>query len=472
MSASVIPSLMVLALFAALLLGFPVAFSIAAVALSFGAFGVVTDAFPAPFLLAIPMRVLGILLNDNLLAIPFFVFIGLLLERSGMAEEMLDAFGRLLASVRGGLAYAVVIVGAALAATTGIVSASVVAMGLTTLPVMLRYGYSPALASGVIAASGTLAQMIPPSIVLIVLAEQMDVELPQIYRGALGPSILIVGCYLVFLFVASRLYPAALPAAPDSAQAEPLGIRVRRALVKGAPPVLIVGAILGSIFLGVATPTESGAVGAVATLLYGLARGKLRLASLRQAMDSTGILCSCIVFLLIGATCFSLVFRGFDGPLWIEAAFNHLPGGRLGFLVAINALIFLLAFFLDFFEIAFIVVPLIEPVATKLGINPLWLAVVLAVNMQTSFMYPPFGLALYNLRSVAPARVRTSQIYLGVAPFILIQVIVLGLILAFPQIVTLETAEKQRLDRLMLERQIESPQRANGDRDTGGKAGP
>jgi tripartite ATP-independent transporter DctM subunit len=456
MNASGVPALMVLALFAALMLGFPVAFSIAAVALSFGALGIVMGAFPAAFLDAIPLRALGILLNDNLLAIPFFVFIGLLLERSGMAEEMLDAFGRLLAPVRGGLAYAVVIVGAALAATTGIVSASVVAMGLTTLPVMLRYGYSPSLASGVIAASGTLAQMIPPSIVLIVLAEQMDVELPQIYRGALGPSALIVGCYLLYLCLASRFFPAALPAAPASAQGEPLGVRAGRALAKGAPPVAIVGAMLASIFFGVATPTESGAVGAVATLVYGLIRGKLGSGSLRQAMDSTGILCSCIIFLLIGATCFTLVFRGFDGALWIDAAFARLPGGRLGFLVATNVLIFLLAFFLDFFEIAFIVVPLIEPVSAKLGINPLWLSVVLAVNMQTSFMYPPFGLALYNLRSVAPSAIRTSQIYRGVAPFIAIQIIVLALIIAFPRIVTLEPAEKERLDRLLIERQLDS----------------
>ncbi|MGE5823973.1 MAG: TRAP transporter large permease [Bacteroidota bacterium] len=456
MSASPLPPLMVLALFAALLAGFPVAFSIAAVAFAFGAAGLALGAFPPAFLFAIPLRVLGILLNDNLLAIPFFVFIGLLLERSGIAEDMLDAFGRLLAPVRGGLAYAVVLVGAALAATTGIVSASVVAMGLTTLPVMLRYGYSPALASGVIAASGTLAQMIPPSIVLIVLAEQMDVELPQIYRGALGPSALIVGLYLLFLYLASRFYPGALPAAPASAQGERLRTRLRRALVNALPPVAIVGALLASIFLGIATPTESGAVGALATLFYGRARGKLTPASLRQAMDATGILCSCIIFLLFGATCFSLVFRGFDGPLWIEAAFAHLPGGRLGFLVSVNALIFLLAFFLDFFEIAFIVVPLIEPVSAKLGINPLWLSVVLAVNMQTSFMYPPFGLALYNLRSVAPPGLRTSQIYRGVAPFIAIQVIALALIIAFPRIVTLEPAEKERLDRLLLERRIET----------------
>jgi tripartite ATP-independent transporter DctM subunit len=456
MSASDVPALMVLALFAGLLLGFPVAFSIAAVALSFGVLGIFMGTFPPAFLDAIPLRVLGILLNDNLLAIPFFVFIGLLLERSGLADEMLDAFGRLLAPVRGGLGYAVVIVGAALAATTGIVSASVVAMGLTTLPVMLRYGYSPALASGVIAASGTLAQMIPPSIVLIVLAEQMDVELPQIYRGALGPSALIVGCYLAYLYLASRFFPRALPAAPASAQGERLAVRARRAIVKGAPPVAIIGAILGSIFFGIATPTESGAVGAVATLIYALAQGKLDSKSLRQAMDSTGILCSCIIFLLIGATCFTLVFRGFDGALWIDAAFARLPGGRLGFLVAINVLIFLLAFFLDFFEIAFIVVPLIEPVSAKLGINPLWLSVVLAVNMQTSFMYPPFGLALYNLRSVAPASIRTSQIYRGVAPFIAIQIFVLALIIAFPRIVTLEPAEKERLDRLLIERKLDS----------------
>jgi tripartite ATP-independent transporter DctM subunit len=456
MSASDVPALMVLALFAGLLLGFPVAFSIAAVALSFGVLGIFMGTFPPAFLDAIPLRVLGILLNDNLLAIPFFVFIGLLLERSGLADEMLDAFGRLLAPVRGGLGYAVVIVGAALAATTGIVSASVVAMGLTTLPVMLRYGYSPALASGVIAASGTLAQMIPPSIVLIVLAEQMDVELPQIYRGALGPSALIVGCYLAYLYLASRFFPRALPAAPASAQGERLAVRARRAIVKGAPPVAIIGTILGSIFFGIATPTESGAVGAVATLIYALAQGKLASKSLRQAMDSTGILCSCIIFLLIGATCFTLVFRGFDGALWIDAAFARLPGGRLGFLVAINVLIFLLAFFLDFFEIAFIVVPLIEPVSAKLGINPLWLSVVLAVNMQTSFMYPPFGLALYNLRSVAPASIRTSQIYRGVAPFIAIQIFVLALIIAFPRIVTLEPAEKERLDRLLIERKLDS----------------
>ena len=424
-------------LIVAIIAGFPVAFSIAAVAAVFGVIGILTGHFTPPFLLAMPLRIEGFFQNENLLAIPLFLFMGLLLERTQIAEDMLHALDELFGRIRGGMAYTVIVVGASLAAMTGFVSAAVISIGLIGLPTMLRKGYDPRLASGVIAASGTLAQILPPSIVLIVLADQMDVSLIEIYHGVLIPSVLLVGLYLLYVFVVTRWRPERAPAALTKRRIRRIGRRFGRALQwpPGFPLGLIL-LVLASIYFGVATPTEGGAVGAVGALLLGLVRRKLTLRRLRQAMDATGILCCCVLFLLFGASFFTLVFRGLDGHLWIEALFQHLPAGRLGFLLFVNLVVFLLAFFLDFFEIAFIVLPLIAPVASKMGIDMTWLAVLLAVNLQTSFMHPPFGIALYNLRSVAPAEVETTQIYWGAVPFILIQLLMVCVLIAFPQVVS------------------------------------
>ena len=438
MSTEVLAPAMFASLVIALIAGFPVAFSIAAVAAAFGVVGILSGHFMPEFLLNMPLRLEGFFHNENLLSIPLFLFMGMLLERTGIAEDMLHALDRLFGRIPGGMAYTVVLVGASIAAMTGFVSASVIAIGLIALPAMLRKGYDPRLATGVIAASGTLAQILPPSIVLIVLADQLDVSLIDIYHGVLLPSALLVGLYLLYVFLVTRWKPKFAPvalSATTAAQNE-RAIWTEAAIAAGFPIGLILF-VLASIYFGVATPTEGGAVGVCGALLLGLLRRKLTLPNLRQAMDATGILCSCVLFLLFGASFFMLVFRGLDGHVWIESLFQHLPAGQLGFLVFINVAIFFLAFFLDFFEIAFIVLPLIAPVAHKLGIDMTWLAVLIAVNLQTSFMHPPFGIALYNLRSVAPASVRTPQIYWGAVPFLLIQLLMVGILIAAPGIVSM-----------------------------------
>jgi tripartite ATP-independent transporter DctM subunit len=422
---------LVLALFA----GFPVAFSLAAVAGAFGAIGVTTGHFNATFLNNMLFRIQGTFNNDNLLALPLLIFMGMLLERTGIAEDMFVALNRLFGRLSGGLAYTTIIVGAALSAITGFVSASVVAIGLISLPVMLRAKYDPKLATGVVAAAGTLAQVIPPSLVLIILAEQLEVSLLEIYRGALLPAAFLVMSYLSYILLVTRLSPERAPSTlgRDVAPQSQIVLEVVRA---AGPPLGIVSAVLAAIYFGVATPTEGGAIGVVAILLLGLAGRKLTGRNLRQAMDVTGILCSGILFLLLGASFFMLVFRGLEGHLWIESLFKFLPAGQVGFIVFVNVAIFFLAFFLDFFEIAFIVLPLIAPIARHLGIDMVWFTVLLAVNLQTSFMHPPFGIALYNLRSVTPSSVLTSQIYWGAVPFLVLQVLMVGLLIAVPQIVT------------------------------------
>ncbi len=430
-----IAPLMFLGLVVFLLLGYPVAFALAANGLLFAGIGIAAGLFDFSLLQALPERIYGIVANPTLLAIPFFVFMGLILERSGMAEDLLDTIGQLFGSVRGGLAYAVILVGGLLAATTGVVAATVIAMGLISLPVMLRYGYDKRLATGVIAASGTLAQIVPPSIVLIVLADQLSVSVGAMYKGALLPGMLMVGLYLVYVFAVTVFKPLAAPAMPASARTlhgTALLLRVFTTLI---PPLVLIFLVLGTIFLGVATPTEGGAMGAAGALLLAVGRGRLSRLKLTQAMDSTTKLTTFVIFILIGSTIFSLVFRGLDGDLWVEHLFNQLPGGVLGFLIAVNLLIFTLAFFLDFFEIAFIVVPLIGPLAYKLGIDPVWFGIMLAVNMQTAFMHPPFGFALFYLRSVAPKAIRTADIYWGAIPFLLIQLVMVVIVLSFPQIV-------------------------------------
>jgi tripartite ATP-independent transporter DctM subunit len=429
---------MFLGLVVFLLLGYPVAFALAANGLLFAAIGLGSGAFDFSLLSALPERVYGIVANPTLLAIPFFALMGLILERSGMAEDLLDTIGQLFGAMRGGLAYAVIFVGALLAATTGVVAASVIAMGLISLPVMLRYGYDKRLASGVIAASGTLAQIIPPSLVLIVLADQLGASVGDMYQGALLPGMALVGLYLLYVFAVTLVKPAAAPAMPASARTLHGSALLVRVLTTLVPPLVLIFLVLGTIFLGVATPTEGGAMGAAGALLLALARGRLTRLQLTQAVDSTTKLTTFVIFILIGSTIFTLVFRGLNGDVWVEHLFAQLPGGVLGFLIVVNLMVFVLAFFLDFFEIAFIAVPLLAPVAAKLGIDPIWFGVMLAVNMQTAFMHPPFGFALFYLKSVAPPSIRSGDIYRGAIPFLAIQLLMVAMVLAFPGIVLVD----------------------------------
>jgi tripartite ATP-independent transporter DctM subunit len=441
-----------------LLLGYPVAFSLAANGIFFGLLGIEMGLLKPELLQALPERVFGIMRNDTLLAIPFFTFMGLILERSGMAEELLDTIGQLFGAIRGGIAYAVVFVGALLAATTGVVAASVISMGLISLPIMLRYGYSPRLAAGVIAASGTLAQIIPPSLVLIVLADQLGKSVGDMYQGALVPGLTLAACYMGYVLLVSLVKPQAAPALPPQARTLrgwALAARVAGTLV---PPLVLIGLVLGTIFMGVATPTEGGAMGATGALVLALARRRLNFTLLRQAMDSTAKLTSFVIFILVGSTVFGLTFRAVDGDLWVENLLTTLPGGAMGFLIVVNILVFVLAFFLDFFEIAFILVPLLAPVAAKLGIDLVWFGVMLGVNMQTSFLHPPFGFSLFYLRSVAPREVRTADIYWGAVPFVIIQLIMVTLIIAFPQMVLHYKAEAPKGQPATIEMQIPMPE--------------
>jgi tripartite ATP-independent transporter DctM subunit len=453
-----IAPLMFAALVVFLLLGYPVAFALGAVGLSFGFLGVWLDLLHPALFQALPERIFGIMANDTLLAVPFFTFMGLILERSGMAEDLLDTVGQLFGPIRGGLAYAVVLVGALLAATTGVVAASVISMGLISLPIMLRYGYDRRLASGVIAASGTLAQIIPPSLVLIVLADQLGRSVGDMYQGAIIPGLVLTGLYLVYVFGRTIFTPEAAPALPPEARTLRGAKLLRRVVFVLIPPLALIFLVLGTIFLGIATPTEGGAMGATGAIILALINGRLNLSLLKQAMNSTAKLTSFVIFILMGSTIFSLTFRGVSGDLWVEHLLIGLPGGQLGFLIVVNLLTFVLAFFLDFFELAFIIVPLLAPVADKLGIDLIWFGVLLAVNMQTSFMHPPFGFALFYLRSVAPsaayadkvtgkltAPVTTGQIYWGAVPFVVIQLIMVALVIAFPSLVT-ATLDKNTLD--------------------------
>lgn len=514
-----------------LLIGFPVAFSLGACGLFFGFVGIELGVFPSSVIAWLPQRLIGIMANDTLLAVPFFTFMGLILERSGMAEDLLETVGQVFGPIRGGLALAVVFVGALLAATTGVVAASVISMGLISLPIMLRYGYDRRLASGVIAASGTLAQIIPPSLVLIIMADQLGRSVGDMYKGAFLPGFILMGLYVAYVLFLAVFKPLRVPALPVEARIyrEPNGgggytsltilaglstivavllarnmeaiqtwfkgelvtsvatdekvvvalcggvfvALVIALLNRGArlnllsrlaervtfvliPPLLLIFLVLGTIFLGIATPTEGGAMGAMGALLMGWARGRLGMPLLKQALASTTRLASFVMFILIGATVFSLVFQAADGPIWVEHLLSGLPGGQIGFLIVVNVLIFFLAFFLDYFELSFIVLPLLAPVANKLGIDLIWFGVLLAVNMQTSFMHPPFGFALFFLRSVAPEKqyvdrvtkklmepVTTMQIYRGAIPFVLIQLTMVGILIAFPQLVTGSLDKKQ-----------------------------
>jgi tripartite ATP-independent transporter DctM subunit len=419
-----------------MLVGFPVAFALAANGVVFGLIGIELGLLGPQLFQALPDRIFGVMANDTLLAIPFFTFMGLILERSGMAEDLLDTIGQLFGPLRGGLAFAVIFVGALLAATTGVVAASVISMGLISLPIMLRYGYDKKLASGVIAASGTLAQIIPPSLVLIIMADQLGKSVGDMYAGAFLPGFVLTGLYVGYIVLVAIFKPEWAPALPLEARTlrgAKLLIRVLTTLV---PPLFLIFLVLGTIFMGIATPTEGGAMGATGALIMAMARKRLSMKLLKQAMDTTAKLTTFVVFILVGARVFSLTFYGVDGHRWVEHLLSGLPGGQLGFLIVTNVLVFLLAFFLDFFELSFIVVPLLGPVADKLGIDLIWFGILLAVNMQTSFMHPPFGFALFYLRSVAPPTIKTTDIYWGAIPFVCIQIIMIGLVIAFPGMVS------------------------------------
>jgi tripartite ATP-independent transporter DctM subunit len=441
--------LMFAAMVVFLLLGYPVAFALAANGILFGLVGIELGLLDASLFQAMPQRVWAVMSNETLLAVPFFTLMGLILERSGMAEDLLDTIGQLFGRLRGGLAYAVVFVGTLLAATTGVVAASVISMGLIALPIMLRHGYDRRFAAGVIAASGTLAQIVPPSLVLIILADQLGRSVGDMYAGALAPGLALAGLYMLYAVGVAIARPDWAPALPPAARTLGAAQLARRVVFVLLPPLALIFLVLGTIFLGVATPTEGGAMGAVGALAMAVARRRLTLKLLSQALDSTARISAFVVFILIGARVFSLTFYGVGGHTWVEHLLTDLPGGALGFLIVVNVLIFVLAFFLDFFELAFIVVPLLAPVAAQLGIDLIWFGVLLGVNMQTSFMHPPFGFALFYLRSVAPAqdfvdrvtgatvaKVTTGQIYWGAAPFVLIQLLMVGAVIIWPELVT------------------------------------
>lgn len=526
--------LMFLGLIFFLLYGFPVAFALGACGLFFGLIGIELGLLAPVFFQALPLRIFGIMQNETLLAVPFFTLMGLVLERSGMAEDLLDTIGQLFGSVRGGLAFAVIFVGALLAATTGVVAASVISMGLISLPIMLRYGYDRKLASGVIAASGTLAQIIPPSLVLIVLADQLGKSVGDLYKGAFIPAFALVGLYVLYVIGLTILRPKDLPALPPEARTireddgssgtrsvavlaviaiavgivagqhyneilawmtggEPkeqpidetvvaattlatlvafvialinrvfrLGLLSRmaeRVTFVLIPPLALIFLVLGTIFLGVATPTEGGAMGAVGAMLLAWARKRLDWSLLVQALKGTTTLSSFVMFILIGSTMFNLTFQGVGGSHWVQHLLTQLPGGQVGFLIFASLFVFVLAFFLDYLELAFIVIPLLGPAANALGIDLIWFGVLIAMVMQTSFMHPPFGFALFFLRSVAPAGeyvdavtgkkirgVSTVEIYWGAIPFLVLQLVMVGLLIAFPSLVTMSFSKVGKVD--------------------------
>jgi TRAP-type mannitol/chloroaromatic compound transport system permease large subunit len=529
-------------LFVLLLTGFPVAFSLAATGLGFGYIGMEAGLFPPSLFQALPLRMFGIMQNDTLLAIPFFTFMGIILERSGMAEDLLETVGQVFGPLRGGLAVAVILVGALLAATTGVVAAAVISMGLISLPIMLRYGYSRVIATGAITASGTLAQAVPPSLVLIVLADQLGRSVGDMYAGALVPGLMLVGLYILFIVLVALFKPALVPALPPEARiyhekngnsghksllvlvlmCAALGwgwsqvhdqlmtawlerslpsagdeifiMSLTLASITGLvlaivnrvtklgllsrlaeqvtfvlmPPLILMFLVLGTIFLGVATPTEGGAMGALGALVLSLVKRRLAWKMLSQALDSTAKLASFVLFILIGSTVFSFTFNAADGHIWVEHLFFNMPGGGWGFLIIVNILVFILGMFIDFFEIAFIVIPLLAPVAAKIlpglvpGMSPdaamIWFGVIIAMNLQTSFLTPPFGFALFYLRSVATRSdykdrvtgqhikaVTTTEIYKGSIAFIVLQVIMVAAIMIYPTLVTGSFSKEKKL---------------------------
>ncbi len=407
--------------------GYPVAFALGGTALIFALIGSAVGVFDIPLLFALPERTFGTMSNFTLLAVPFFIFMGTVLEKSKLAEQLLETIGLLFGRFRGGLAVGVVFVGALLAAATGVVGASVTAMGLISLPVMLRNGYKDEISLGVIAAAGTLGQIIPPSIVLIVLGDQMGVPVGSLFRAALLPGLALTGAYALYIALVAFSKPNVAPALPEDMRIAGAEL-LKRVVLSLVPPLALIVVVLGSIFAGVATPTEAGALGSVGAILLAMMNRSLSFDALNRAMEETSRLTIMVVFLLIGSTAFALVFRGFDGDIWIETMLTGIPGGALGFLLVVNVVVFILGFFIDFFEIAFIIVPLIVPAAEILGVDLTWLGIVLAVNLQTSFLTPPFGFSLFYLRGVTPSKIPTTSIYRGVIPFIVIQLVVLAAI--------------------------------------------
>ena len=444
-----------------LIIGFPVAFSLTALGLGCGYYAVWMGWFPAGFMGNLPLNVFGILSNDLLLAIPFFTLMGTILERCGLAEDMLDSMGQLFGPVRGGLGYSVIIVGFILGAITGTVAGQVIAMAMISLPVMMRWGYNMRYATGVLAASGTITQLVPPSLVLIVLADQLGKPVGDMYKGAWGPSILQVLLFALYTFMLSRIKPSHVPGVPKEGRTLMGWALWRKCLAGIIPSALLIFTVLGSmgglpgISVAIATPTEAGAMGAVGAFILAAMHKRLTLDLLKQALLSTMRLTAMVVFILIGSRVFSLVFQGVDGGIWIEHLLTGLPGGQLGFLIAVNIFIFFLAFFLDFFEIAFIIIPFLAPVAAKLGIDLIWFGVMICVNMQTSFMHPPFGFALFYLRGISdtlyknkalPRKVESSDIYMGAIPFIVIQLMLVAVVIFFPQTVTFFLDKEPVLD--------------------------
>jgi len=430
------PELMFGGLIIFMIIGFPVAFSLAALGLVFAIIGVWMGFFTPDFLQALPLRVFGILSNDLLLAIPFFTFMGAILERCGLAEDLLEGTGQLFGGIPGGLAYAVIFVGAILGAITGTVAASVIAMGMISLPIMLRYGYNPRIATGVIAASGTITQLIPPSLVLIVLADQIGKPVGDMYAGAIGPSIVQVLIFALFILLVSIVRPQHVPPIPADHRI-PFGWPlVKRVLWGMVPSIALIFLVLGTVLMGLATPTEAGAMGAVGAMLLAAMHRRLTWTLVRQGMEMTMRITAMVIFILIGSTVFTLVFQGVDGGIWIEHLLTSLPGGVTGFLVFVTVFVFLLSFFLDFFEIAFIVIPLLAPVAATLGIDLVWFGVLICVVMQTSFMHPPFGFALFYLRGIAPKSVKTSEIYWGAIPWVGLQLVMAAIVILWPGLVT------------------------------------
>jgi tripartite ATP-independent transporter DctM subunit len=420
-----------------MLIGFPVAFSLSAVGLFFAFIAIEEGFFTLSYLQNLPLSIFGIMSNDLLLAIPFFTFMGAILERCGLAEDLLEGTGQLFGGVPGGLAYAVIVVGAILGAITGTVAASVIAMGLISLPVMIRYGYTQRLATGVIAASGTITQVIPPSLVLIVLADQLGRSVGDMYKGAFGPSIAQTLLFMAYIFVMSRLKPHTMPPLPPEARTLKGWALWSRVVWGMVPSVTLIFLVLGTIFLGLATPTEAGAMGAVGAMVLAALHRRLTWPLVRQAMETTMRITAMVVFILIGSRVFSLVFQGVNGGGWIEEMLADLPGGVVGFLIVVNLFVFFIAFFLDFFEIAFIIVPLLAPVASALGIDLIWFGVLLCVNMQTSFMHPPFGFALFYLRGIAPPSIKSSEIYWGALPWLGLQIILVAVLIFWPELVTM-----------------------------------
>ena len=523
-----------------LLFGFPVAFALAANGILFGLIGIELGLLHGALFQALPERIFGIMANDTLLAVPFFTFMGLILERSGMAEDLLDTIGQLFGPVRGGLAFAVIFVGALLAATTGVVAASVISMGLISLPIMMRYGYDHRLATGVIAASGTLAQIIPPSLVLIVMADQLGRSVGDMYQGALLPGLMLTSMYVLYVAAVAIFRPSMAPAMPVEARtlrqddgssglrslgvlfalsvagawlfanqiytesaprdevvvvSSMVGIGIAFVAALGnrllglgmlsrmaervtfvlIPPLGLIFLVLGTIFIGVATPTEGGAMGAVGGMIMAAMRGKLDMPLLKHALESTARLSCFVLFILIGSTVFSFTFTAIDGQVWVEHLFDKLPGGEIGFLVFVNTVIFFLGFFIDFFEIAFILIPLLAPVADKMGIDLVWFGVLLAMNLQTSFLTPPFGFALFYLRSVAPAKdfidrvtskrvagVKTMDIYRGSIPFVIMQILMVAALMMFPGLVTFSLDKKVEVDLDTIEINVQGGSEGGG----------